>query len=160
MTKSQIVALVGGVLVVAIGAVIRAKRVSPLGWGWYGNVQTTQGVAVGGYDPVSYFSDSATVGSSSFESTLNGVTFRFASAQHKQAFDADPSQYAPQFGGFCSYAASKGFTATIDPTAFRVHEKKLYLFNDASMRDKWTAELPNGVIEQAHTNWKKRATPE
>ena len=95
-------------------------------------------------------------GNAEYRSDWGGAHWLFASAERKAAFDADPEQYAPQFGGFCAYAASKGFTATVDPTAYRVEAGKLYLFNDASMRDKWVTELPDGVIDKARGNWGRR----
>ena len=136
--------------------VVAAKRISPLTWGWYGNVQRSDGIAIRGYDAVAYFDGTPIEGSDKFTSERDGATWRFATAAHKATFDANPDQFTPQFGGFCSYAASKGFTATIDPTAFRVENGKLYLFNDAGMRDKWVAELPAGVIDKTAKNWQKR----
>jgi YHS domain-containing protein len=32
----------------------------------------------------------------------------FSSAAHRDAFAEDPERYAPQYGGFCAYAASQG----------------------------------------------------
>ena len=158
MSKLQIILLSGGVLLVAIGVMVRAKRISPLGWGWYGSVQTTDGVALRGYDPVAYHTRGPIVGDPSFTLEWEGATYRFASAENLAAFRSEPARYVPQFGGFCAYASSKGFTATVDPTAFRIHEGSLFLFNDAKMGDKWSAELPAGVIEKAREHWRKRTT--
>jgi YHS domain-containing protein len=155
MTKLQIFGLGMAVLVVAVTAVVRAKRISPLGWGWYGTVQTTDGAALRGYDPVAYQAGNAVLGNAAHAINWNGAEWRFASAENKAAFVDQPEHYAPQFGGFCAYASSKGFTATVDPTAFKVEGGKLYVFNDAGMREKWIAELPR-VISQAEENWKRR----
>jgi YHS domain-containing protein len=63
------------------------------------------GVGIKGYDPVAYFTDNKAVkGNAQFQSSSNGVIYNFASAQNKAAFDANPSKYAPQFGGFCAWA--------------------------------------------------------
>ena len=157
MSILQIIGLSGAALVLIIGGVLRAKRVSPLGWGWYGAIQTTEGLALRGYDPVAYLTVGATPGDAAHSANWHGATWRFASAANKAAFEAGPVRYAPEFGGFCAYASSKGFTATIDPTAFKVHEGKLYVFNDASMRDKWIAELPSGAIGRSQEHWKTRS---
>lgn len=156
MTKWQIAAVAATVLVVAVGIVVRMKRISPLSWGWYGAVQTTDGAAAGGYDPISYFSGQPVRGNPSVHLTWHGVEWRFANVENRTRFEAEPERYAPQFGGFCAYASSKGFTATVDPMAYRVEKGQLYLFNDASMRDKWIAELPSGVIERARRKWSAR----
>lgn len=157
MSKLQVIALSGAALVLIVGIVIRAKRISPLGWGWYGAIQATDGLALHGYDPVAYLAAGATLGDAVHSVDWLGAKWRFVNAANKAAFEADPVRYAPEFGGFCAYASSKGFTATIDPTAFKVYEGKLYVFNDASMRDKWLAELPSGVIVRAQEHWKARS---
>jgi YHS domain-containing protein len=156
MSKMQIILVSAGVLVIAIGALVRVKRISPLAWGWYGPVQRTDGVAIKGYDPVTYHAMAPVAGDSAFTLEWQGATYRFASAENLESFKADPARYLPEFGGFCAYASSKGFTASVDPTAFRIHEGRLYLFNDAGMRDKWVAEGPEGAIEKARTHWTRR----
>lgn len=95
-------------------------------------------------------------GDSAHTLTWHGAEWLFSSAENRALFEAEPERYAPEFGGFCAYASSKGFTTSVDPTAFRVEGGKLYLFNDASMRDKWIAELPEGVIGKATERWKVR----
>ena len=81
------------------------------------------GVGIKGYDPVAYFTDNAPIlGSSQFQSTFDGVIYHFNTASHKEAFDANPEKYAPQFGGFCAYGVSKGKTVSIDPAAFQIVE--------------------------------------
>ena len=68
-----------------------------------------KGVAIKGYDPVAYFTDSKPVkGDEKFQSTYQGATYDFASSEHKALFDKDPAKYAPQFGGYCAYGAAKG----------------------------------------------------
>src|SRR3954471_21686513 len=77
------------------------------------------GVIIKGYDPVAYFTEGKPVkGDPKFESTYEGAKYRFASDEHKKLFDADPAKYAVQYGGFCGYAVSRGYTANIDPAAF------------------------------------------
>jgi YHS domain-containing protein len=156
MTKTTMIMLGASVLLLGITAVVATKRISPLSWGWYGEVQKTGDLAVSGYDPVAYFAGAAAVGNADYTTQWQGATWRFASAENKAMFEATPETYAPQFGGFCSYASSKGFTATIDPMAFLVNEGKLYLFNDAKMRDNFVAEIPDGVIAKAQGNWASR----
>ena len=71
-----------------------------------------RGVAVGGYDPVAYFTKGKpTKGSKAFSTKWDGVTWRFANTQNMEKFLKNPKKYAPQFGGYCSFAVSKGFTA-------------------------------------------------
>ncbi len=60
------------------------------------------------------------LGDSTYQVTWQGATWHFATAANRDMFEAQPEKYAPQFGGFCAFAASKGFTASVDPVALRV----------------------------------------
>src|SRR5216684_5412240 len=80
-------------------------------------VNSADGVALKGYDPVAYFTDSrSTPGSEQFTSRWNGVDYRFASAANRDRFQADPDAYAPQYGGYCAFAIANSQIADIDPT--------------------------------------------
>ena len=112
-------------------------------------------LAVNGYDPVAYFTEGRPVeGSSAFESTYKGATWRFASAAHKAAFDADPARYAPQYGGYCAWAVSQGYTAKGDPANWRIVDGKLYLNYNAAVQRDWEKDVA-GNIESADANWPK-----
>ena len=145
-----------GVLSLLVG-VAYAKRISPLSWKWYGEIHAPAGLAIDGYDPVAYHrAGTATRGDGNFHSQWHGAIWHFTSDENRKLFEANPAQYAPQFGGFCSYASSKGFTAKTDPTVWRIEDGALYLFNDAGMRDNWVAELEEGVIEKGKRAWQVR----
>lgn len=112
-------------------------------------------LAVDGYDPVAYFEQGKPVeGSPQFESAYKGATWRFASAANKAAFDADPAKYAPQYGGYCAWAVSQGYTAKGDPAYWRIVEDKLYLNYNAEVQEKWAKDVP-GHIQAANGNWPK-----
>jgi hypothetical protein len=85
-----------------------------------------------------------------------GSHWCFASLANKAAFEKEPAKYVPQFGGFCSFAASTGFTAKTDPELWKIEGGKLYLFNSADFRDKWASQLGQGIIAKAEANWAKR----
>lgn len=113
------------------------------------------GVAIEGYDPVAYFTDGRPVeGKKGFETEWNGATWRFASAEHRDLFAADPGKYAPQYGGYCAWAVSQGSTAGIDPEAWKIHDGKLYLNYDRSVQEKWLADMEN-LIAKGDANWPK-----
>lgn len=115
--------------------------------------QSWTGVGAKGYDVVAYFTDQAAVkGTTQFEHVHGGVTYRFASAAHREAFAREPERYLPQFGGFCAWAVSRNYTADVDPTAWRVVDGKLYLNYNASVQTKW-AEDVTGNIAKGQANW-------
>lgn len=111
------------------------------------------GLAIDGYDPVAYFTEKKPVkGSPEFRTAYQGSTFLFASATHRDAFVAEPTKYAPQYGGFCAYGMAKGYKAVIDPAAFTVVRDKLYLNYSESVRTRWLSDIP-GYVQKADTNW-------
>jgi len=116
-------------------------------------ILTYDEAAIGGYDPVAYFSQSAPVkGDPAHSTTWKGVEWRFASAENKAAFEAEPEAYAPQYGGFCAYAASKNAIAPTSPDAWTVHDGKLYLNYSTDVRSIWRQDIP-GNIAKADANW-------
>jgi YHS domain-containing protein len=114
---------------------------------------TWTGAAVKGYDPVAYFTDNKAVeGVSDFKSELNGATYFFVSKEHKDLFDANPSKYLPQFGGYCAYGVSINKTVNIDPTAFQIIDGKLYLQYSKAILDKFNQDAA-GNLQKAQSNW-------
>jgi hypothetical protein len=81
-----------------------------------------------------------------------GATWQFSSGESRDAFMKDPARYAPQFGGYCSWAVSRGYTADIDPEAWKIVDGKLYLNYSRSVQKKWEAEAAAN-IEKAAKNW-------
>ncbi len=114
-----------------------------------------RGLAIKGYDPVAYFTAGRPVeGDSDFEFEWRDATWRFASAENRDLFAANPEKYAPQYGGFCAWAVSQGKTAPIDPDAWRIVDGKLYLNYSAKVQKTWESDIP-GFIKQADANWPK-----
>lgn len=116
---------------------------------------TLFGVAIKGYDTVAYFTDARPAeGKSEFTHEWQGAKWRFASAEHLAAFQAAPEKYAPQFGGYCSWAVSQGYTAPVDPTAWKIVGGKLYLNYNREVQAKWEADAA-GNIAKAEAHWPK-----
>ena len=113
------------------------------------------GVAIRGYDPVAYFTiGRPTRGSPEHQLQWHGATWRFASATSLQAFQADPQRYAPQFGGYCAWAVSQGYTAKGDPNAWKIVGGKLYLNYDKRVQSTWEKAAEANIVK-ADANWPK-----
>ena len=137
------------VLLLALASALPALAISPV------NKSLVGDVAIDGYDPVAYFTDSKPVeGQKEFSSDWKGATWRFASAAHRDLFAKAPEKYAPQYGGYCAYAVAKGTTADIDPAAWTVRGGRLFLNYDADIQQKWLQD-PDGFIAKADANWPK-----
>ena len=111
------------------------------------------GTAVEGYDVVAYFTDGKPMeGSKDHKVKWKGVDWYFASDEHKKLFESDPEKYAPQYGGYCAWAVSQGYTASTVPEAWRIVDGKLYLNYSKGVQKTWEENIP-GNITQANKNW-------
>jgi YHS domain-containing protein len=109
-------------------------------------VNTASGVALKGYDSVAYFTAGKPVeGSDRFQTVWRGVTYRFASAEDRDSFVADPEKYAPQYGGFCAFAAANDRIADIDPGDWAVVDGKLYLNNNDIAQTLWSVDKSGNI---------------
>jgi YHS domain-containing protein len=112
-----------------------------------------RGLAIRGTDPVAYFTEGRPVrGRAEFTHTWAGATWRFASAANRDRFATDPERYAPAYGGFCAWAVSEGYTAPIDPAAWRIVDGRLFLNYDRSVQRQWERDIP-GRIARGDANW-------
>jgi YHS domain-containing protein len=141
------------VLALGLSLASPALAVDPVYTSW-------RGLALSGYDPVAYFTDGKPVpGSASFTLEWMGATWRFASAEHRDAFAANPALYAPQYGGYCAWAVSQDHTASSDPEAWKIVDGKLYLNYSRDVQKKWETDV-QGNVRKADANWPGlRGTP-
>lgn len=110
-------------------------------------------VAVEGTDVVAYFNESKPVkGKEEFQHEWNGAMWRFASPANRDQFAAAPAKYAPQFGGYCAWAVSQGYTADIDPRAWKIVNGKLYLNYSLAVQEKWERDRAENIL-RAERNW-------
>ena len=118
----------------------------------YFNVDA-KGVAVKGYDVVAYFKQKKAVpGDSKWSVKWSKATWYFSSDQHRKLFLASPIQYAPQYAGYCAWAVSRGYTASIDPKAWKIVNQKLYLNYSLSIQKQWEQDIPKNIA-LADKNW-------
>jgi YHS domain-containing protein len=155
MSRSQrVLTTLLGIAVVAwtaamVNLAIAAPRAQPVFTG------LVSGVAVGGYDPVAYFTVGKPVkGRDDITLQHEGVTWRFASVENRDAFKADPAKFAPQYGGYCAWAVAEGYTAKGDPEAWRIADGKLYLNYNKSVQKTWEKDVP-GNVRRGDANWPK-----
>ncbi len=138
--------LVAGVLGMMLSTAV-ALAVAPVNKTLFG------GRALKGYDPVAYFeAGRPQPGSKAFTHVWGGATWLFSSAAHRDAFAAEPEKYAPQFGGYCAWAVSQGYTADIDPAAWKIVDGKLYLNYSPKIQQQWEEDTA-GNIAKGEKNW-------
>ncbi|MCG8372504.1 MAG: YHS domain-containing protein, partial [Balneolales bacterium] len=124
----------------------------------YVNVDDDQ-LAIGGYDPVSYFmADKPSKGDESFSHEYHGAIYHFSSQENLDTFKADPAKYAPAYGGYCAYAMGKGYLANANPETFKILDGKLLLFYNnliVNTLPRWNRN-EDTLYPAAEQNWKDK----
>jgi YHS domain-containing protein len=139
-----------GMLLAALSALGLAL---PAAAGGVVNASALTGTAIEGYDPVAYFTAGRPVeGASEFSHDWMDATWYFVSVENRDRFAAEPEKYAPQYGGYCAWAVAHGYTAEIDPEAWKIVEGKLYLNYSKDVQADWAADIP-GNIAKGDANW-------
>lgn len=118
------------------------------------------GLAIGGYDVVSYFSGEAKQGSERYAVKHNGATYYFASKANQNAFKKSPNNYLPQFDGYCAWGiGAKEAKFPINPETYTVIDGKLYLFFNGPFNgepfntyEDW-GQRTTELKKAAHANW-------
>jgi hypothetical protein len=143
------VAAAGGLSALGAGAGprLRAATLPPLPAGR---------IALGGFDPVSYFLDGPEPGRPAYEHVWAGRSWRFARAANREAFRADPAAYAPRLGGFDPIGVLAGRLVDSDPLVYArlpgpEGGDRLYLFRTDEHRLRVLAEPRLGA--EAEARW-------
>jgi YHS domain-containing protein len=97
-----------------------------------------------------------------FKSEYEKVVYYFTSEEQKASFDKNPTNYLPQYGGFCAFGAYAGAKFRVDPNKFIVQNGKYYLFlNNVELdaQQLWMAENDHKKLTGiADKNWTKLST--
>ena len=111
------------------------------------------GLAIGGFDPVAYFTDGApTFGKSEHEYAFAGGVWRFRNAGNRGAFIADPAVYSPRFGGYDPLGVARGVATPGNPQLWVRRDDRIYLFHKAESRAAFAAD-PQAAVAAAEGQW-------
>lgn len=111
------------------------------------------GLAISGFDPVAYFTDStAKLGRAEFEYIFGGATWRFRNIGNRAAFVAHPEVYIPQLGGYDPVRAARGLGVRGNPQFWMIVADRLYLFYDSENRAEFARD-PGRYIAAARHKW-------
>jgi YHS domain-containing protein len=103
-------------------------------------------VMLAGHDVVSYWTQGRhAMGSAQFQSVYQGVTFRFASAEHKALFDQSPARYLPQYGGYCANGIVYGIPWGGNADAWRIQDGRLFIFGGAGSKAAFELDVPGNT---------------
>ena len=119
------------------------------------------GIAIDGYSPVSYFTESkAELGSDEFAVEHHGITYLLTSEEQVEAFKADPEKYLPAYGGWCATGMAVQDKFPVDPTLFKIVDDRLMLFlrnTNVDALEIWNQGDEAEYVEKADAHWKKVA---
>lgn len=110
-----------------------------------------KGVALRGYDPMSYFSGKPMQGDAEIKFAFEGATYYFANKDNLAKFKANPGQYAPRFGGFCAQGVAKEKKVDTDPLSYKIVDGYLFLTAKPAYKD-WVVNV-DGYVKQAYVRW-------
>ena len=115
------------------------------------------GLAIQGYDPVSYFSEKGPQkGNKEFSLGYKGAIYYFISPENRTLFRANPEKYEPEYGGWCAYAIGlTGEKVVIDPETYKIIDDKVFLFYNfyfTNTLKKWNQDEAR-LKRSADTNW-------
>lgn len=109
-------------------------------------INSKDGVAIKGYDPVAYFTlQKAVKGNDTLTFEWSGSIWKFSTQSHLDSFRLNPLKYAPQYGGFCAYGCSENHLAPTDPEAWTIIDDKLYLNYSLKTRVVWLKDTLNRI---------------
>ncbi len=118
------------------------------------------GVALQGYDPVSYHDQGPVIGKSELSTTHDGAVYHFSSSENLERFSADPEAYLPAFGGWCAWAILDGEKVKVDPETYKIVDGATYLFYNAffvNTLSKWNRlaekESEASLVKRAQSRW-------
>ena len=103
-------------------------------------------LAIKGYDAVAYFTDGKPLrGRPEHEYQWDEHRYRFASAEHRDLFKADPVRYAPQFGNYCAMSLAQSEIVEANPENWLISDGKLYIFGKSVGPDLFQQNLAENV---------------
>lgn len=111
-------------------------------------------IAMEGYDLTSFFDSKPVLGSATYSSTHQGITYLFATADNKNSFDNNPTKYMPQYGGFCAVAIYFNKAEELQTyDLYDVVDGKLYFNKNKKAKKVWDNKTPAKIIERSDSNW-------
>ena len=111
------------------------------------------GLAIGGYDPVAFYTDGKPVpGSRALELQYGGAVWRFCNVGNRAAFAELPDVYMPQFGGYDPVGIAHGVAVAGRPDIWLITGGRLFLFYDGHRLETFAAD-PERLTSAAERRW-------
>ena len=116
-------------------------------------VNRVTGLAISGFDPVAYFTESRPVrGVEQFEASREGAVWRFRNEGNRAAFISHPDVYTPVFGGYDPVDVARGASVGGAAEIWLIYKSQLMLFSSETSRQAFSAD-PDGFLAAARKRW-------
>lgn len=127
---------------------VQSAETGPTVW-----LDPATGLAMGGYDPLAYFTRGGPrAGSEEFELEWGGAFWRFLNTGNRAAFQRHPRAYLPRFAGYDPYALVQGRTTRGQPSIWLNHKDRIYLFYSVANLRSWQADR-HALMAEAEQKW-------
>ena len=142
---------------------VKSQSGVPLGTPFDRSMCVMEGVAVGGYDVVSYRQPDGPVrGTEVYSVEHGGSTYLFSSQSNVDTFLADPERFLPHYDGFCAVTLALGRVTCPEYTNFKIEDDRLLLFEVTGFtngRTLWNTD-PEDFRQKADSNFEKLTSEE
>ncbi|MBB95657.1 MAG: YHS domain protein [Rhodobacteraceae bacterium] len=138
-----------------LGSGCAAGAALAMGPAWAGRAMfhSSGGVAIGGYDAVSYFSATGPrPGRRDIGLMWKGALWLFATRGHRDLFESNPWPLAPRFGAYCALAMAQGRLTPGNPMSWQLAGGRLYLTENQEARALWLADAATNIVK-AEAQW-------
>lgn len=142
------------VLIFFIGALTAYYfGIVPTSLGIHSQFYTSSNVAMDGFDMTNFYTaKKAKLGDVRFNYKYAGTNWFFMSSRNKKQFASKPQKFLPQFGGYCTYTMSKGYTYPPDLKVWHIEKRKIYFFKDEESKKNALANWQN-ILKDAKMHW-------
>ncbi len=130
-----------------------------------GPLNLKHGLALAGFDAVSYHDGQPLPGVESLSTEWNGARYLFASEANRQRFLADPEHWAPAYGGWCAWAMRDGKRVGVNPRGYRIVDGRLMLFFQnilADTKERWEKRSAKDgeatLVNDADAAWREMSS--
>lgn len=114
---------------------------------------TKEGKAVEGYDVVAFFTaGNAIKGNDSLSYIWKDAKWLFSTNENRSKFEKNPDGYAPQYGGYCAFGASKNYKAPAEVNTWTIIQDKLYFNYNSRVKESWS-KSSDSLISKANLFW-------
>jgi hypothetical protein len=121
-------------------------------------VDWNSGLAMGGYDPVGFYTQGKPVlGNADVELVYGGAIWRFCNIGNRAAFAAHPDVYMPQFGGYDPIGVARGLAVAGNPSLWLIAAGRLFLFYNRARLDSFVADAER-IMAAAERKWPELAS--